>query len=55
MYHLTSELSELRHETTKTPVVRILSRLPDRRLKAVGEQAETFGATVSLIFLSVCC
>ena len=51
-HFLTSSLSRLRHEKTGHPVVRILSKLPSRRLKFVGEQADT-GSTVSLIFLSV--
>jgi len=50
--YLTSSLSLLRHDTTATPVVRILSRMPGRRLKSVGGQADT-GSIVSLIFLSV--
>jgi len=50
LHFLTSSLSQLRHEISGTPVVQILSRLPARRLKSVGEQADT-GSTVSLIFL----
>ncbi|KAF9450104.1 PLP-dependent transferase [Macrolepiota fuliginosa MF-IS2] len=49
MHFLTTTLSELRHDTTKRPVVQILSRLAGRRLKSVGEQADT-GSTVSLLF-----
>ncbi|KAF7983019.1 hypothetical protein HWV62_24656 [Athelia sp. TMB] len=51
MIFLTSSLSRMRHEGTGTPVVRILSRVPSRRLKSVGEQSDT-GSVVSLIFLS---
>lgn len=49
--HLTTSLSQLRHERAGTPVVRILSRLPGRRLRSVGEQSDT-GSVVALIFLS---
>lgn len=48
---LISSLSRLRHDTTATPVVRILSRVPTHRLKCVGEQSDT-GSSVSLLFLS---
>ncbi|KAL4068743.1 PLP-dependent transferase [Scleroderma yunnanense] len=51
MHYLISSLSRLRHDTTGTPVVKILSRLPSRRVKSIGEQADT-GSTISLIFLS---
>ncbi|KAL0955682.1 hypothetical protein HGRIS_001906 [Hohenbuehelia grisea] len=51
LHYLTSRLSQLRHDTTGTPVVRILSRLPVRRPKSVGEQADC-GSIVSLIFLT---
>ncbi|KAJ7592057.1 pyridoxal phosphate-dependent transferase [Mycena floridula] len=51
MHYLTNSLLELRHDSSDTPVVRILSRLPYRRVKSVGEQADS-GSTVSLIFLS---
>jgi len=47
---LTSTLLDLQHDTTKKPVVRILSQLPSRRLKSIGEQSDT-GSTVSLLFL----
>jgi hypothetical protein len=52
MHFLTTTLAQLRHDTTKRPVVKILSRLPDRRLRSVGEQADT-GSTVSLLFCGV--
>ena len=52
LHFITSSISQLRYEPQGTPVVRILSRLPGRRLKLVGEQADT-GFTVSLIFLTV--
>ncbi len=50
--YLITSLTQLRHESTGTPVVRVLSRPPTRRLKSVGEQAGT-GSVISLIFLSV--
>jgi len=50
LHFLTSSLSQLYHERSGTPVVQILSRLPARRLKSVGEQSDT-GSTVSLVFL----
>ncbi|KAG6918885.1 hypothetical protein DXG01_010949 [Tephrocybe rancida] len=51
LHYLINSLSLLRHDTTGKPVVRILSRVPTRRLKSVGDQTET-GSMVSLIFLS---
>lgn len=51
-HFLTTTISELRHDTSKRPIVRILSRLPGRRLKSVGEQADT-ASTVSLLFHGV--
>ncbi|KAJ3514486.1 hypothetical protein NLJ89_g2345 [Agrocybe chaxingu] len=51
LLYLTSALSKLRHDTTGRPVVQILSKVPTRRLRSVGEQAET-GSIVSLLFLS---
>ncbi|KII95482.1 hypothetical protein PLICRDRAFT_96997 [Plicaturopsis crispa FD-325 SS-3] len=51
MHFLTSSLLRLRHDNTDKPVVQILSKLPKRRLRTVGEQADT-GSTVSLIFVS---
>ncbi|KAG6888503.1 hypothetical protein C0995_007841 [Termitomyces sp. Mi166 len=50
LHYLVNSLSLLRHDTTGEPVVRILSRVPTRRLRSVGDQTET-GSTVSLIFL----
>ncbi|KAH9925703.1 PLP-dependent transferase [Amylocystis lapponica] len=50
MHHLVASLAHLRHDTTATPVVRILSRTPTRHLRAVGEQSDT-GSIVALIFL----
>jgi len=44
-------MAELRHDTNGTPVVKILSKLPSRRLKSIGEQSDT-GSTVSFIILS---
>ncbi|KAJ7453357.1 methyltransferase type 11 [Mycena galericulata] len=51
MHYLVSSLSQLRHDTTDTPVVRIVSAVPSRRLKFVGEQSD-IGSLVSLVFLS---
>lgn len=51
-HYLIQSLDEIRHEASNTPVVRILSRAPSRRLRSVGEQGDT-GSVVSLIFLSV--
>lgn len=45
-------MAELRHDTNGTPVVKILSKLPSRRLKSIGERSDT-GSTVSFIILSV--
>lgn len=50
-HYLATSLEELRHDSTDTPVVRVLSRVPTRRPKAVGEASET-GSVVSVIFLS---
>ncbi|KAG6898004.1 hypothetical protein C0992_007493 [Termitomyces sp. T32_za158] len=50
LHYFVDSLSLLSHDTTGSPVVRILSRLPTRRLKSVGDQTET-GSTISLIFL----
>ena len=52
MHFLTSSMAELRHDTNGMPVVKILSKLPSRRLKSVGEQSET-GSTISFVILSV--
>lgn len=52
MHFLTSSMAELRHDTNDTPVVKILSKLPSRRLKSIGEQSDT-GSTVSFVILSV--
>lgn len=50
-HYLITSLSRLRHDSAGTPVVKILSKLPSRRLKSVGEQGDS-GSTISLIFLS---
>lgn len=52
MHYLTTALSRLRHDSSGTPVVRILSQLPDQRIRHVGDQTGAFGSTVSLLFLS---
>ncbi|KJA28786.1 hypothetical protein HYPSUDRAFT_128646 [Hypholoma sublateritium FD-334 SS-4] len=49
LMYLTSSLSQLRHETSGRPVVQILSRIPTRRLRSVGEQADT-GSILALLF-----
>ncbi|KAJ3575284.1 hypothetical protein NP233_g1212 [Leucocoprinus birnbaumii] len=49
MHFMTRTLVELRHDTTKRPIVQILSRISSQRLKSVGEQSDT-GSTVSLLF-----
>ncbi|KAJ7647907.1 PLP-dependent transferase [Roridomyces roridus] len=51
MHYLVSSLSQLRHDTTGNPAVRILSAKPSRRLTSVGDQSDT-GSIVSIIFLS---
>ncbi|KAG8220525.1 pyridoxal phosphate-dependent transferase [Butyriboletus roseoflavus] len=51
MHFLTSCMAVLRHDTNGMPVVKILSKLPSRRLKSVGEQSDT-GSTVSFVILS---
>ena len=50
--HLITSLSELRHDSTGTPVAKILSRRPGKILRAVGEQSDT-GSVVALLFLLV--
>ncbi|KAF7373723.1 Molybdenum cofactor sulfurase [Mycena sanguinolenta] len=49
MHYLVASLSKIRHERG-TPVVRILSATPSKRLRCVGEQSDT-GSTISMIFL----
>ncbi|KDQ56273.1 hypothetical protein JAAARDRAFT_59174 [Jaapia argillacea MUCL 33604] len=49
--YLSSSLLRLHHQENSSPVVRILSRLPTRRLTNVGDQSDT-GFTVSFVFLS---
>ncbi|KAF8131867.1 pyridoxal phosphate-dependent transferase [Boletus edulis] len=51
MHSLTSSMAELRHDTNGMPVIKILSRLPSRRLRSIGEQSDT-GSTVSFVILS---
>ncbi|RPD57927.1 PLP-dependent transferase [Lentinus tigrinus ALCF2SS1-7] len=48
--HLITSLSDLRHDTTGTPLVQILSRPPRKVLRSVGEQSDT-GSVVALLFL----
>ncbi|TFK65561.1 PLP-dependent transferase [Pluteus cervinus] len=50
LHYLIVSLSALRHDTTGGPVVRILSRVPARKLKSIGDKADT-GSLVSLVFL----
>lgn len=51
-HHLVTSLSQLRHESSGTPVVRVLSRVPTNRVKTIGGQSDC-GSTVSFIFLAV--
>ncbi|KAF7369847.1 Molybdenum cofactor sulfurase [Mycena sanguinolenta] len=51
LHYLASSLSKLRHDKTDTPVVRILSALPSRRLTSVGAQSDV-GSILSLLFLA---
>ncbi|KAF7294068.1 Cysteine desulfurase [Mycena kentingensis (nom. inval.)] len=51
MHYLVSTLSRMKHEGTGTPVARILSATPKKRLTSIGDQADT-GSLVSLVFLS---
>ncbi|KAJ7358440.1 methyltransferase type 11 [Mycena albidolilacea] len=51
LHYLVASLSELRHDTTGKPVVRILSAVPARRLKTVDAQSDV-GSLLSLIFLT---
>ncbi|KAF9012595.1 pyridoxal phosphate-dependent transferase [Cyathus striatus] len=50
MHYLVDSLLRLKHDVSQTPVVRILSRRPVRRLRFVGDQADA-GSVVSLVFL----
>jgi len=52
LHYLVESLAEVKHDVARTPVARILSRVPGQRLSAVGERCET-GSTVSLVFLEV--
>ncbi|KAJ6554839.1 PLP-dependent transferase [Mycena capillaripes] len=51
MHYLVSSLSNLRHDITDTPVVRILSAPPSCRLTSVGVQSDV-GSIISCVFLS---
>ncbi|PPQ64551.1 hypothetical protein CVT24_008453 [Panaeolus cyanescens] len=50
LLYLSSSLSNLRHDSTGKPVVRILSRLPSRKLHHIGEQSDA-GFILALLFL----
>ena len=50
--YLVESLTEIQHDIARTPVARVLSRVPGQRLSTIGEQSDT-GSTVSLIFLEV--
>lgn len=50
--YLIDTLNTIRHETSDSPVVRVLSRIPSARLRSVGEQSDT-GSVISLVFLAV--
>ncbi|KAJ7156257.1 PLP-dependent transferase [Mycena filopes] len=51
LHHLATALSALRHDLTCTPVVRILSALPSKKLSRVGEQSDV-GSLLALEVLS---
>ncbi|KAJ6506188.1 pyridoxal phosphate-dependent transferase [Mycena vitilis] len=51
LQYLASSLSQLRHDNTDAPVVRILSAVPSNRLTSVGAQSDV-GSILSLLFLS---
>lgn len=42
----------MRHLSTGQPAVRVLSRVPEKRLRAVGDKADA-GSVVSVLFLDV--
>ncbi|KAF9550618.1 PLP-dependent transferase [Agrocybe pediades] len=46
---LASSLSKLRHDSSGKPVVRILSRIPTKRPRAIGEQSDA-GSILSMLF-----
>jgi len=48
--YLVSSLSQLRHDTTGSPVVKVLSKIPSKRIRSVGEQSDA-GFLISLLFL----
>lgn len=50
--YLAESLAEIKHDVAGTPIARILSRTPDQRVTAIGEQSDT-GSMVSLVFLEV--
>lgn len=52
-HYAISSLNSVAHGSSGGPVVKILSRHPSKRLKFVGEQADT-GSIISAIFLGVC-
>ena len=52
LHYLVDGLNDLRHDINGARVAKILSRLPTRRLREIGEQAN-FGSTVSMHFLDV--
>ncbi len=52
LFYLASSLSQLRHDSTGQPVVKILSKIPTKRIHSVGEQIDA-GSLMSLLFLGV--
>ena len=50
--YIATSINAIRHDVADTPVVRILSRLPTRRMKSLNDKAET-GSIISLVFLTV--
>ncbi|PPQ93853.1 hypothetical protein CVT25_013562 [Psilocybe cyanescens] len=51
IFHLTSTLSKIRHDSSGRPVVQILSRAPTKRLRSVGDQSDA-GSILALLFFN---
>ena len=52
LHYLVDGLENLKHDVNGARVCRVLSRLPTRRLKEVGEQAN-FGSTIAMLLYDV--
>ncbi|KAJ7840896.1 pyridoxal phosphate-dependent transferase [Mycena leptocephala] len=52
LQYLISSLNQLRHDTTDTPVVRVLSAVPSRRLTSVGAQSDPSGEMLPNSFIA---